>query len=126
MTRSLTADSRLAEIALPAFGMPTVEPRIPAETYADRMGRLRAEMDTRRYDRLVLRADREHSANIAYLTGFDPRFEEAVLVIGSESEPAILVGNECFGMAGAAPLPMRVVLFQDLSPPGQPRGESSR
>jgi len=45
MTTSLTAGSRLAEIALPAFGMPTAEPRIPAETYADRMGRLRVAMD---------------------------------------------------------------------------------
>jgi hypothetical protein len=81
-------------------------------------------MDARGYDHLVVWADREHSANIAYLTGFDPRFEEAVLVVGPEGEPAILVGNECYGMAGAAPLPMRVILFQDLSLPGQPRDES--
>ena len=121
-TTSTTA--RLAEIALPEFGMPTAEPQVPAATYADRMERLRAAMDARGYDHLVVWADREHSANIAYLTGFDPRFEEALLVVGAESEPAILVGNECYGMAGAAPLPMRVVLFQDLSLPGQPRDES--
>ena len=48
-------------------------------------------------------ADREHSANLAYLTGFDPRFEEAILVVGATGEPAILVGNECYAMAGAAP-----------------------
>ena len=69
-------------------------------------------------------ADREHSANLAYLTGFDPRFEEAMLVVGPTGEPAILVGNECYGMAGAAPLPMRRHLFQDLSLPGQPRDRS--
>jgi hypothetical protein len=39
-------------------------------------------------------ADREHSANVSYLTGFDPRFEEAILVVGATAEPAILVGNE--------------------------------
>ena len=39
-------------------------------------------------------------------------------------EPAILVGNECYGMAGAAPLPMRRHLFQDFSLPGQPRDRS--
>ena len=120
-TTSTTA--RLAEIALPEIGMPTAEPQVPAATYADRMERLRAAMDARGYDHLVVWADREHSANIAYLTGFDPRFEEALLVVGAESEPAILVGNECYGMAGAAPLPMRVVLFQDLSLPGQPRDD---
>ncbi|MGZ8662795.1 MAG: aminopeptidase P family N-terminal domain-containing protein, partial [Actinomycetota bacterium] len=43
---------------------------------------------------------------------------------GADDEPAILVGNECYGMAGAAPLPMRRHLFQDLSLPGQPRDRS--
>ncbi len=81
-------------------------------------------MDEHGYDRLVVYADREHSANLAYLTGFDPRFEEAMLVVGGSDEPAILVGNECFGMAGAAPLPMRRSLFQDFSLPGQPRDRS--
>ncbi len=122
--KTTSTSARLAEIALPEIGMPTAEPQVPPATYADRMGRLRAAMDARGYDHLVVWADREHSANIAYLTGFDPRFEEALLVVGAESEPAILVGNECYGMAGAAPLPMRVVLFQDLSLPGQPRDES--
>jgi hypothetical protein len=84
--------------------------------------RLRAEEGG--YDRLVVYADREHSAGLAYLTGFDPRFEEAMLVLGPAPEPAILVGNECHGMAAAAPLPMRPVLFQDFSLPGQPRDRS--
>src|SRR5262249_13037713 len=59
-----------------------------------------------------------------FLTGFDPRFEEAILVVGPDGDPAILVGNECFGMAGAAPLPMRRHLLQDLSLPSQPRNRS--
>jgi hypothetical protein len=125
MTTTPTATARLTEIALPEFGMPTTEPRVPPATYADRMRRLRTAMDGRGYDHLVVWADREHSANIAYLSGFDPRFEEAVLLVGADREPTILVGNECFGMAGAAPLPMRVVLHQDLSLPGQPRDEST-
>ena len=73
----------------------------------------------------MIYADREHSANLAYLTGFDPRFEEAVLIVGPDGDPAILVGNECWGMAGAAPLPMRRHRFQDLSLPGQPRDRSA-
>ena len=80
--------------------------------------------DARGYDRLVVYADREHSANLSYLTGFDPRFEEALLVVGPDGDPAILVGNECFGTAGAAPLPMRRHLFQDFSLPSQPRDRS--
>ncbi len=115
---------RLAEVVLPDFGMPLTEPLLPASTYRDRMERLRSAMEVRGYDRIVVWADREHSANIAYLTGFDPRFEEAVLVVGASGDPAILVGNECYGLAEAAPLPMRPVRFQDLSLPGQPRGAS--
>ena len=118
------AVARLAEVDLPDFGMPDEKPEIPVSTYVDRLERLRARMDEAGYDRLVVYADREHNANLAYLTGFDPRFEEAVLVVGPDDEPAILVGNECYGMAGAAPLPMRRHLFQDLSLPGQPRDRS--
>ncbi len=116
--------ARLAEVALPDFGRSSITPEVPASVYGQRMARLRERMEQRGYDRIVVYADREHSANLAYLTGFDPRFEEAILVVGDATEPAILVGNECFGMAGAAPLPMRRELYQDLSLPGQPRDRS--
>ena len=116
--------ARLTEIDLPEFGMPEAMPAIPAAIYADRLQRLRARGEDEGYDRLVVYADREHSANLAYLTGFDPRFEEAMLVVGPSDEPAVLVGNECFGVAGAAPLPMRRHLFQDFSLPSQPRDRS--
>ena len=116
--------ARLAELSLPDFGLPESEPEIPAALYADRLRRLRERADARRYSSLVVYADREHSANLAYLTGFDPRFEEALLIIGSRDDPLILAGNECFGLAGAAPLGMRRELFQDFSLPSQPRDRS--
>jgi Xaa-Pro aminopeptidase len=116
--------ARLASIDLPDFGMPDASPELPPSLYLERVDRLRDRAEQRGYDRLVVWADREHSANLSYLTGFDPRFEEAILVVGTGGEPAILVGNECWGMAGAAPLPMRRHLLQDLSLPGQPRDRS--
>jgi hypothetical protein len=118
------ASARLAPIDLPDFGEPGARPDLPPALYPARLARLRWRAQARGYDRLVVYADREHSANLAYLSGFDPRFEEALLVIGAQEEPAILVGNECFGMAGAAPLAMRRHLFQDLSLPSQPRDRS--
>ena len=121
---SMTRVARLVEVTLPDFGRPTTTPELPASLYAARLDALRDRMDRRGYDRLVVYADREHSANLAYLTGFDPRFEEAILVLGPTGDPAILVGNECYGMAGAAPLPMRRHRFQDLSLPSQPRDRS--
>jgi hypothetical protein len=112
---------RLAHVELPDFGMPQAMPELPPALYAERLERLRARMAEHGCDVLLVYADREHSANISYLTGFDPRFEEALLVVGPEGEPAVLVGNECWGIAGAAPLPMRRHMFQDFSLPSQPR-----
>ena len=119
-----TRQARLADVELPDFGRPDVTPVIPPALYATRLERLRERMDQARYDRVVIYADREHSANLAWLTGFDPRFEEAILIVGPSGEPAILVGNECYATAGAAPLPMRRHRFQDLSLPSQPRDRS--
>jgi hypothetical protein len=116
--------ARVATLELPEFGMPEDMPVLPASVYAARIERLRARALARRYDRLVVYADREHSANLSYLTGFDPRFEEAILVLGTDGDPAILVGNECFGLAGAAPVRLRRHLFQDMSLPSQPRDRS--
>src|SRR4051794_7585206 len=117
-------NARLATIELPDFGMPSTRPEVPADAYPRRVDALRARAAARGYDRLVVYADREHSANLAFLTGFDPRFEEALLVLGPDDPPAILVGNECWGTAGAAPLPMDRRLFQDFSLPEQPRDRS--
>jgi len=117
--------ARLAEMVLPDFGMPAERPEIPARMYADRLERLRERAAEEGYDRLVVYADREHSAGISYLTGFDPRFEEAILIVGPGGRPAVMVGNECRGLAENAPLPMRTILFQDLSLPGQPRDRSA-
>jgi Xaa-Pro aminopeptidase len=119
-----TDGARLADVTLPEFGRPSATPELPPALYSARLERLRERMSSRAYECLVVYADREHSANLSYLTGFDPRFEEAILIVGATGDPAILVGNECYAMAGAAPLPMRRHRFQDLSLPGQPRDRS--
>jgi hypothetical protein len=115
---------RIRDVKLPEFGTPERMPEIPRDIYMARLDRLRELADGRGFDRLIVYADREHSANLSYLTGFDPRFEEALLVVGCSGEPAILVGNECWGTAGAAPLTMRRHRFQDFSLPQQPRDRS--
>jgi hypothetical protein len=116
--------ARLVTLDLPDFGRPAKMPELSPAIYARRLERLRERMSERELDVLLVYADREHSANIAYLSGFDPRFEEALLVVGEAAEPAILVGNECWATAGAAPLPMRRHMFQDFSLPSQPRDRS--
>jgi hypothetical protein len=120
-----TRRASLTRVPLPEFGMPTHEPLIPAPVYLTRLERLRARAAGRGYDRVVVYADREHSASMSYLTGFDPRFEEAVLVLAPDGDPAVLVGNECFAPAGAAAVPLRRQLYQELSLPSQPRDRSA-
>jgi hypothetical protein len=118
------ARATLTQVDLPDFGMPEAMPRLPPRRHAERVDRLRERAAERGYDAVVVYADREHSASMSYLTGFDPRFEEALLVVGPGDQPAILAGNECWKLAGAAPLPMRTHLYQDLSLPSQPRDRS--
>jgi len=124
--RNGAVSARLAEVGHLQLPPPGDEPLLTPTIYADRVEQLRERMRARGYEHLVVFADREHSANLSYLSGFDPRFEEAVLVLRADGgEPAVLVGNECAGMAAAAPLAMRCVAFQDLSLPGQPRDRSA-
>jgi hypothetical protein len=70
--------------------------------------------------------DREHSANLLFLTGFDPRFEEALLVLGLDGRRLLLVGNEGVVHAVVAGLPLEIELFQGFSLMGQPRESTPR
>lgn len=119
-----SGEARVTTLDLPDFGMPDAAPELPGHIYSRRLEMLEERAERRGYDHVVVYADREHSANLAYLTGFDPRFEEAMLIVGSRRAPTIMVGNECVGMAEAAPLAMEVVLYQDFSLPNQPRDRS--
>jgi hypothetical protein len=114
----------LAEIALPDFGLPDWEPVIPAATYEGRIAAARRRGADAGYDALIVYGDREHFANMAYLTGFDPRFEEALLILLPEGAPTLLVGNEDMAYTAISPLPLRRVLFQTFSLLSQPRSAS--
>src|SRR5260370_21758808 len=115
----------LAEIALPEFGLPSVEPTIPAATYEARIDSARQRASDAGYDVLMVYADREHFANMAYLTGFDPRFEEALLILTQDRIPTLLVGNEDMAYTAISPIELQAVLYQTFSLLSQPRSSSS-
>jgi Xaa-Pro aminopeptidase len=119
---------RLIEIDWPDFGMAACPPRPSASELEARMNRLRARMEELKITHAVIYADREHFANLAYLTGFDPRFEESLLIIGRTATPLILVGNECEAYLGISSLhntgQLRHERFQSFSLLGQPRDRS--
>jgi Xaa-Pro aminopeptidase len=117
---------RLAAPKLPDFGSSEAEPAIPAATYAARLDALRARAKAAGFDVLLIYGDREHAANLAFLTGFDPRFEEAMLVLAEGREPMLMVGNEGWGYVDVSPIKPRRVLYQSFGLMGQPRDRSDR
>lgn len=119
---SLDPPVELVEVDLPEFGEPTVEPAIPAEVHAERVAAALARAGERGLDALVVYGDREHWANVTYLCGYDPRFEETLLILREGQRPALLVGNEGWAYAELAPGDVDRVLFQTFSLLGQPRG----
>ncbi len=119
------ASVALKQVALPEFGEPTVMPRIPLTTYEARIEALLARGGADGLDGFVVYGDREHAANVAYLTGYDPRFEETLLILLPGKVPQLLVGNEGWGYAEIVGGPYERVLYQTFSLPGQPRDRSS-
>jgi hypothetical protein len=124
----LTRHAELTELQLPKFGIPTWEPTIPPETYLERIKTLLEKAKDKGYDSLVIYGDREHYGNITWLTGYDPRFEESILVLDLKRDlkPLLVVGNECKGYTGISPIEkkLRIILYQSFSLVSQPRGES--
>jgi hypothetical protein len=115
----------IVPIELPHFGgRDEPLPQIPLREYQRRLAAVVARMKDAHLDFLVVYADREHFANMAFLTGFDPRFEEAVLLLDTTGRRWLLVGNECMGYLPDAGLNYETVLFQEFSLMGQPRGDS--
>lgn len=106
---------------LPEFGEPTIEPKISSATHASRVARARQRAKAAGFDALFVYADREHHANLTYLCGYDPRFEEAFLVIAPDRRPTLFVGNEGWGYCELAAGDFDRVLYQSLSLLGQPR-----
>jgi hypothetical protein len=115
-------DVRWTSLDLPEFGLPSVEPQIPEEEYDARIAAARAAMKRAHLDVLVVYGDREHFANLAWLTGYDPRFEESLAVLTrDDGQLTLFVGNEGVGYAGLSPVEMNVELFQTFSLLSQPR-----
>ena len=90
-------------------GWPRFDPapecvEIPLAEYESRLERLRETMAVRGLTHFVIYGDREHSANLLWCCGFDPRFEEALLILECEGVPLLLTGNECAAYLPISPL----------------------
>ena len=95
-------------------------PVIPAETYAERLANLRERMEQNGFSHVIVYGDREHFANTRFLTGYDPRFEESLVIVGLTGKPRLLVGLEGLYYAGIAQ-GVEVELYDKFSLQGQPQ-----
>ena len=122
------ANTYLKEIEWPEFGeaSPVLYPS--ADELKSRIENCRTMMKSKGLSHLVVYGDKEHFAGLMYLVHFDPRFEEALLIIGTSGSPLLLVGNECVGHLTMSPLyntnGLRYERFQSFSLLNQPRNES--
>jgi len=109
----------LRKVAIPDFGPIALQPKIPVETF---VRRVETAWKAAGCDWLIVYADREHFGNIVFLTGFEPRFEEALFLVGPRGERVLITGNESESYAPIAALPdMTVLVAQSLSLMGQDR-----
>jgi hypothetical protein len=116
--------ARLTRVQLPEFGVCDAIPLLPITLYEDRLQAVVERMRRAGLTFLVVYADREHSANLSFLTGFDPRFEEALLLLDLQGHRLLLVGNECLGILPDPVLKIKTELFQEFSLVDQPRDQS--
>lgn len=116
--------AKLIEGVIPDFGLPDLMPSLPDNIYAERYQRLAAKAQEAALDALIIYADRERSSNISYITGWDPRFEEALLVHVPGKPPALLTGPENTGFAGAVGLKPETILYPPFGVPGSNRSNT--
>ena len=117
--------TRLIRIDWPDHGTPDTPPALSSGECNARLQSLRKAAAAAGLDAIVVYGDREHAANLHWLTGFDPRFEEAVMVV-TPGDALLLAGNECLAYTAVSPLVqsgvVRTGLCTSLSLPSQPRG----
>lgn len=119
-------DIDYSELPLPAQEEPQVPDDLSGEIYFERRDRLCAAMQKEELDALILYADREHGGNFGFITGFEPRFEEACLVLHASGKAWVLLGNECLKMHAYSRVPVTPVHVPYFSLPNQPMTGEAR
>lgn len=125
MSDSFLSRVRLAPITGPSFGDVPPPVSVSESHLQDRLRRTRLRMEAHGFTHLLVYGDREHFGNLWWLTHFDPRFEEALLILRPTGTPLLLVGNECMAYVAISPLTgsgaLRVECFPPFSLASQPR-----
>src|SRR5690349_11091448 len=102
----------LRQVRLPEFGVPVERPELGSAEYEERA---RALYVAAGVDWVAVYGDREHFGNLVWLSGYDPRFEEALLLLGPREQRVLLAGVEGVPYATIAGLPIDIRFYHPFS-----------
>ena len=114
------ASFNLAAVNSPAIYLNLPSVMLNEQTLQERRDKILQRMAQRQLDTLIVYADKEHGGNFEYLTGFIPRFEEALLVLHQSGKAVLVLGNENLKLAQYSRIAADVVHAPWFSLPNQP------
>ena len=104
-------DQRYENVVLDKIPFPKEETGEPVllsdETMQERRQKILHRMQEKKLDCIAVYADVEHGCNFEYLTGFIPRFEEALLILHKNEDAYLLLGNEVLSLSKHARIPAK-------------------
>lgn len=113
---------RIEKIDLPQILDSNNYPPVTIDEINYRYNKMIQKMNEKDLSQIIVYGDREHSANLSYLTGgYDSRFEETLLIIKKSELPVFIVGNEGYSYSNISLLKHEKELFQTFSLQGQIR-----
>lgn len=108
------------QVPKPALDCTNIPVLLDDETMEERYQKVLTRMKAEKMDTLVVYADLEHGNNFEYLTGFLPRFEEALLVLHVNGENFMIMGNENLNKVSSARIKATAIHSPYFSLPNQP------
>lgn len=91
-------------------------PKFTAKDYLERIDRL-FKQTQHRYTHFVIYGDREHCSNMEYFSGYDPRFEESILILAENGKHTLIIGVEGSTYAAKIPYEYQLEVYPPFSIP---------
>lgn len=115
---------KIKQISFETIETPFDFPPLTKSEIRKRQAMLTDRMKKRGLSHVIVYGDREHFANMSYLTGgYDPRFEEALLILDSGGEINLIVGNEGYDYSNISLIPLEKKLFPTFNLQGMIRNK---
>lgn len=93
---------------------------ITKETAYERKDKVISLMKENEFSSLIIYADKEHGGSFEYLTGFIPRFEEALQILNVDGTSTLILGNENYNKTKYSLVDSKGILCPLFSLPNQP------